>query len=177
MTRCSYFSLKLSTQRVLTETFGLLCCGAVASIALLAGCAVEVENTQAAKELAQRAEPPGSVYAGWRVYQDRCVGCHGAAATGSAGAPDLLPRVRDMTAQRFVNLVLARYDWQLSVTQPGGDSVAQSAWVEELVQRREGQLVMPAWQGEPRVNAHVVDLYAYLSARANGAQGTGRPPP
>jgi mono/diheme cytochrome c family protein len=155
-------------------THGLLYGSLFASV-LLAGCAVEVENTQAAKELAQRAEPPGSVYAGWRVFQDRCAGCHGAAATGTAGAPDLLPKVRDMTAQRFVNLVLARYDWQLSVAQPGGTGAAQSALVEEIVQRREGQLVMPAWQGEPRVNAHVVDLYAYLSARATGAQGTGRP--
>lgn len=176
MTMFSNFSLKLPTQRRSPEAFGVLCAGALVFLVLLAGCAVEVENTQAARELAQRAEPPGSVYAGWRVFQDRCAGCHGAAATGSAGAPDLLPRVRDMTAQRFVNLVLARYDWQLSVTQPGGDAAAQSALVEEVVQGREGRLVMPAWQGEPRVNAHVVDLYAYLSARASGTQGVGRPP-
>jgi hypothetical protein len=34
---------------------------------------------------------------------------------------------------------------------------------------------MPAWQGEPIVIVHIVDLYAYLSARAQGAQGSGRP--
>jgi hypothetical protein len=29
--------------------------------------------------------------------------------------------------------------------------------------------------GVPPVNAHIVDLYAYLSARARGTQGPGRP--
>jgi hypothetical protein len=38
-------------------------------------------------------------------------------------------------------------------------------------------LTMPAWQGEPRVTAHIVDLYAYLSARAQGTQGPDRPAP
>jgi len=46
-----------------------------------------------------------------------------------------------------------------------------------VLQRREGQLVMPAWESEPRVNAHIMDLYAYLSARALGSQGPGRPTP
>jgi hypothetical protein len=32
-----------------------------------------------------------------------------------------------------------------------------------------------AWQDEPPVNAHVLDLYAYLSARADGVAGPGRP--
>ena len=35
---------------------------------------------------------------------------------------------------------------------------------------------MPAWQGEPAVNAHILDLYSYLSARADGRLPTGRPP-
>ena len=34
---------------------------------------------------------------------------------------------------------------------------------------------MPALDGEPRVAAHVADIYAYLSARAQGTQGFGRP--
>ena len=147
----------------------------ITSAALLAGCAVEVENTQAAQELARASKPPGSIYTGWRVFQDRCAGCHGVAATGTAGAPDLLPRVRDMSSRRFVNLVLTRYDWNLGAA-PASDS-ALDALVEGIVQRKEGRLTMPAWQGEPRVNAHIVDLYAYLSARADGTQGPGRPAP
>ena len=43
------------------------------------------------------------------------------------------------------------------------------------MQRREAALTMPAWEGEPRVNAHIVDLYTYLSPRAEGTQGPGRP--
>ncbi len=38
-------------------------------------------------------------------------------------------------------------------------------------------LHLPAWQDEPRVNAHILDLYAYLSARAEGRLSIGRPVP
>ncbi len=149
---------------------------ALVSAFFLAGCALEVENTQAARELAQRAQPPGSVYTGWRVFQDRCAGCHGAPATGSVAAPDLLPIVRTMGPRRFVGLVLMRYDWSLPV-EPSRDSAAREALIEGVMQRKQGALTMPAWQGEPRVNAHIMDLYAYLSARAEGVQGPGRPTP
>jgi len=149
---------------------------ALAVALAVSACAVEVQNTQPAKELAQAAKPPGSVYTGWRVFQDKCAGCHGPAATGTAGAgPDLLPRVREMGSRRFVNLVLSRYDWNLPAAPAG--SAARDALVEDVLQRRADMLTMPAWQGEPRVSAHIVDLYAYLSARAEGTQGTGRPTP
>lgn len=175
MARRSIFSLQSPHARMTAGTRRLMNGGVLVAAVCLCGCAVEVENTQAAQALARQSQPPGSVYTGWRVFQDRCAGCHGLAATGTAAAPDLLPRVRDMSVRRFVNLVLMRYDWPLPMPQTRGDSAAQEALVEDIVQRREGMLVMPAWQGEPRVNAHVVDLYAYLWARAQGAQGTGRP--
>lgn len=147
-----------------------------AAALLLAGCAVELQNRQPAQEIAQAAKPPGSVYAGWRVFQDKCARCHGPAANGTAGGPDLLPRVREMGPHRFVNLVLKRYDWSLPAAQ-SGESAAREALIEAIVQRKEGALTMPAWEGEPRVNAHIADLYAYLSARAEGTQGAGRPLP
>ena len=155
----------------------LLCGGALASALLLAGCAdVEVQNRQPAEEIAQRSKPPGSVYTGWRVFQDRCAGCHGPAATGAAGGPNLLPRVREMGSHQFMSLVLGRYDWSLpAAAQAGSDSAAREALVDAIVQRKQGMLTMPAWEGEPRVSAHIVDLYAYVSARAQGAQGPGRP--
>jgi mono/diheme cytochrome c family protein len=154
-----------------------LLCGLATSVFLLGGCALEVENTQAAAELAQRAQPPGSVYTGWRVFQDRCAGCHGAPATGTVAAPDLLPIVGSMGPRRFVGLVLLRYDWSLPAGQSGADSAARDALIEGVMQRKAGALTMPVWQGEPRVNAHIMDLYAYLSARADGSQGPGRPTP
>lgn len=143
----------------------------------LTSCAVEVQNTQPAQEMAQQAKPPGSVYTGWRVFQDKCVACHGPAASGTERGPDLLPRVRDMGPRRFVNVVLYRYDWNLPASRAGGESAAREALVEQILQRQEQAQSMPAWQGEPRVNAHIADLYAYLSARAQGTQGPGRPAP
>jgi mono/diheme cytochrome c family protein len=144
---------------------------------LLTGCAVEWQNREPAKEMAEQARPPGSVYTGWRVFQDKCAACHGPAATGTAGAPDLLPRVREMGSRRFVGLVLQRYDWNLPAARADGAGGVPEALIDEVVQRRSGMLTMPAWQEEPRVNAHIVDLYAYLAARAQGAQGPGRPAP
>lgn len=151
---------------------------AVASALLLAGCAietVEIQNRQAAQEVAQRSKPPGSVYLGWRVFQDRCAGCHGPAATGTGNAPDLLLRVREMSSRQFVGLVLQRYDLNPPASQAGSDSASRNALIEVIMQRKEAPLSMPEWQGEPRVNAHIVDLYAYLSARADGRQGPDRP--
>lgn len=153
---------------------------ACASALLLAGCAVETvewQNRQAANEVAQLSKPPGSVYLGWRVFQDKCAGCHGPAATGTGNAPDLLPKVREMGSRQFVSLVLQRYDLNLPPEQTRGDSAARNAQIEVIMERREAPLSMPEWQGEPRVNAHIVDLYAYLSARAEGTQGPDRPAP
>lgn len=145
---------------------------------LVAGCAVEVQNVKPAQELqAARARPPGSLYTGWRVYVDRCAGCHGVEGGGSGNAPDLLARVRSLGPARFVNLVLRRYEWNLPSPPPVADGPAREAAVDAIVQRRAGQLTMPAWQGEPRVTAHIADLYAYLSARAEGTVGPGRPGP
>lgn len=152
------------------------CAAAFASALLLSACAVELQNRQPAQEVAQSARPPGSVYTGWRVFQDRCAGCHGVAATGTARGPDLLPRVREMGPRRFVSLVLKRYDWSLPASRAGGENAAREALIDEIVQRRQGELTMPAWEGEPRVSAHIADLHAYLSARAEGTQGPERPP-
>lgn len=151
--------------------------GALVAAVLMTACAVEFKNAQPARELAQLSKPPGSVYAGWRVFQDKCAGCHGPAASGTASGPDLLLSLRTMGPRQFVGLVLQRYEWNLPSAQARGDSAAQEALVADVLQRRQGQITMPDWQGEPRVTAHIVDLHAYLSARADGTQGPGRPKP
>lgn len=166
---------KARRRRALAHSLGV---GAVCAAALLlASCAVEVTNLQAAQELAKRAKPPGSLYTGWRVFMDKCASCHGSAATGTSSGPDLLPRLREMSLRPFVGLVLNRYDLNPAAAPSARDGPARDAWVEDIVQRKEGMLTMPAWQAEPRVNAHIVDLFAYLSARAQGTQGPGRPEP
>lgn len=163
--------------RVRAQQRGLLYGGAVVSALLLAGCTAEWQNPQAAREVAQRTRLPGSVYVGWRVFQERCASCHGAEATGTINAPDLLPRVRDMGSRRFVGLVLQRYDWNLPPDQASSPSAARENQIEVVMQRKEAPLTMPAWHGEPVVHAHILDLYAYLAARAEGTQGPGRPNP
>jgi mono/diheme cytochrome c family protein len=156
---------------------GLLCVAAGASIAWLAGCAVEFQNRQPSQELARQSKPSGSVYAGWRVFEDKCAGCHGSSATGKAGAPDLLARVRDLGPRQFVDVLLTRYEWTVPPAQPVRTTPERAAFIDDVVQRRKGAIAMPEWQGEPRVSAHVIDLYAYLSARSEGTQGPGRPAP
>ncbi len=157
----------------------LACLGAAtASLALsLTGCSIEWQNRQAAQEVAKAATPPGSVYGGWRLFQDKCASCHGPAATGAAGGPNLLPRVREMGSRQFVSTVLYRYDWGLPVAKDSRADPALDALLEDLLQRRQHALTMPAWQGEPSVTVHIADLYAYLSARAQGLQGPERPSP
>lgn len=152
------------------RTCGLAKSGMLALLALsLTGCAIEIQNKQGAKEIAEAAKLPGSVAVGWRVFQENCAACHGAAATGTVKAPDLLPKVREMGSERFANLVLKRYDWAAAPSAPSAGSAAG------LSPRLPGQAQMPAWQSDPVVNAHIVDLYAYLSARSEGTQGPGQP--
>lgn len=133
---------------------------------LLAGCAVEWQNRHPRATLQREAAPPGSVYAGWRVYESRCARCHGADATGGNG-PDLTVALRQMGPRRFVGLVLQRYDL---------NQLADDNAIEQALQRRDGPLQMPVWGSEPEVSAHVMDLYAYLAARSEGTLAPGRPP-
>lgn len=158
----------------------LWACGFV-SMLVLSACttdvAVEVQNRQASQELARQSQPPGSVYTGWRTFQNKCAACHGPAATGGAGGPNLLPRVNDMGPRQFVSLVLKRYDWNNSIDKAKREGATREALIEDILQRKEAALVMPAWEGEPSVTTHIADLYAYLSARAQGTQGPNRPEP
>jgi mono/diheme cytochrome c family protein len=179
MAKFSKFFMKSSFNRDAAAGSGWLCSMVMASTLLLAACAgdmaVEIDNAKAAQELARLSRPPGSVYTGWRMFQERCAACHGPDATGSATAPDLLPLVQQMGPRRFVGLVLTRYDWNLPPTPAGKGHDAMETLIEEVLQRKESALTMPAWQDNPAVNAHIADLYAYLSARAEGVQGRGRP--
>jgi mono/diheme cytochrome c family protein len=143
---------------------------------LLAACSPDVQDPQPDPALAGLAQPQGAVYAGWRVFQDRCASCHGAAANGTAKGPDLLPRMRETSPREFVGVVLMRYEWGLPPAAGGTDAAVREGLIDDVVQRRQGLLDMPAWEGEPRVSAHIMDLYDYLAARAEGSLGPGRPP-
>jgi Cytochrome C oxidase, cbb3-type, subunit III len=116
-------------------------------------------------------------YAGWRVFHSACFGCHGVDAVGSAVAPNLVERIGTMTPRDFASKVLTSY----RLVSPADDDSAQAreATLEEIMKRNRGatrgQVLMPAWGGHADVPPHVLDLYAYLSARAAGDLGPGEP--
>ena len=147
---------------------GALC----AAVLSLLGCAAP-----AAPEVAQGDASSNASYRGWRVFQQQCARCHGPAATGTAQAPDLRPVVHKLDARRFVDLLLTRYEWTVAPAQPGRPDAGRDAWIDDVVQRRQGAIALPARGGEPGLTAYIADLYAYLAVRADGTQGPGRPAP
>ena len=119
-------------------------------------------------------------YTGWRLFHTTCYGCHGVGGVGTDLAPNLVERVKDLTPRAFAAKVLTSY----RIVQPADASsaadrsVALDALIEEVLRRERGPrslIAMPAWDDDPQVSPHVLDLYAYLSARADGKLGPGRP--
>ena len=143
--------------------------------ALLTGCSMEFINAKPARELKPPPAPVGDLYAGWRVFQDKCASCHGTTARGTDQAPDLLPIVGNLNTRQFAELVLKRYDLGSGLSQEPQDKTTLETRIEEIMRGNEPPIKMPAWQGEPAVNAHVLDLYEYLSARAEGRIRAERP--
>lgn len=114
-------------------------------------------------------------YAGWRLYHSACYGCHGVDATGTDLAPNLVQRVRGMTPRAFVTKVLTSYR---ITQQPDAASDSRDVLVDEILRKErgaKGRIVMPAWENDPKISPHVLDLFAYLNARADGQLGPGRP--
>lgn len=118
-----------------------------------------------------------STFLGWRAYHSACHTCHGPDAVGTAVAPSLVERVKSLSARDFSIKVLTSY----RIVVPSGDASSddptalRGAFLEEILRRERGELVMPAWESEETVRPHVLDLYAYLRARADGALGPGKP--
>jgi mono/diheme cytochrome c family protein len=118
-------------------------------------------------------------YTGWRIFHTSCHGCHGVGGVGTAVAPDLTARIKDHTPRGFATKVLTSYR---IVSMPplgtGDERADRERMVEDILKRERstrGQVLMPAWESDGQVPPHVLDLYAYLSARADGAIGPGRP--
>jgi len=155
--------------------FGIRLPVALLAAALGAACSVEMPNTRPVRQPDRETLPGGDVRLGWRVFQQNCAGCHGSDATGTAKGPDLLPRVREMGSHKFTGLVLRKYEWIFAAGESDAAHVSDDPLTEKIVRGREGEVSMPAWQGNPVVTAHVEDLYAYLSARAEGTLPPGRP--
>ena len=119
-------------------------------------------------------------FTGWRLFHSTCHGCHGVDALGTDVAPNLLERVGVLTPRAFVTKVLTSYRIVLPDTDTNAIDSAHSreAMIDDVLQQgRQGRVkvVMPAWEGDATVNPHVLDLFAYLSARADGKLGIGKP--
>jgi Cytochrome C oxidase, cbb3-type, subunit III len=119
-------------------------------------------------------------YIGWKLFHTTCFGCHGTDALGTDLAPNLLGRVQKMTPRAFVTKVLTSYRIVLPDTDASSpDSASSQDRTIDDILRRDRQsrvrIVMPAWGGDPNVTPHVLDLFAYLTARADGKLGIGKP--
>ena len=115
-------------------------------------------------------------YSGWFVYHLSCHICHGQDASGTDVAPDLRKSLKSMTREEFANKVLARY--RIFVSPSLSTESRRDAIVEEVLRQERGErgrLAMPVWLDDPGMKPHILDLYAYLKARSDGAIGTGRP--
>ena len=119
-------------------------------------------------------------YAGWRLFHTTCYACHGVDAVGTDVAPNLVERVKTLTPRAFAAKVLTSY--RIVMTADNEDApdptAAREAMIESVMRRERNarsQVIMPAWEGDAQVNPHVLDLYAYLSARADGKLGPGKP--
>jgi hypothetical protein len=119
-------------------------------------------------------------YLGWKVFHTSCYGCHGIDAVGTDIAPSLVERVKILSPREFALKVLTRYRIVVPSSEAGGDdqTAAREAIIEEVMKQERGEkgaILMPPWEANSAVKPHVLDLYAYLSARADGALGSGRP--
>lgn len=119
-------------------------------------------------------------YAGWRLFHTTCYGCHGVGGGGTDVAPNLLQHIKTTTPRAFAAKVLNSY----RIVPPGDSANAEAAaamrdaMLEDIMRRERGgsaQVDMPAWERDPRIDPHVLDLFAYLSARADGKLGPGKP--
>lgn len=153
-----------------------LCLAGLLGLGSAVGGMVEATADDGVPAMAQAIKDSNRVYLGWRVFQANCARCHGADATGSDKAPNLMDRVKPMSRTQFFGTVLQRYKWVLPSGEASSEGGSPEALILGLAERQRGELLMPAWEKEPSVKAHVADLYDYLQARANGSVGAGRPP-
>ncbi len=84
---------------------------------------------------------------GYRRYHGTCSHCHGPGGSGSTIAPSLI------------------------------EDLAPSEQFQVIVREgsKTGTSVMPGFADNPNVAPYIDDIYAYLTARATGAIGRGRP--
>jgi mono/diheme cytochrome c family protein len=118
-----------------------------------------------------------ATYLGWRAFHSGCHICHGVGGGGTSAAPNLVERIKGLSAQDFTTKVLTSYRFVFDSNEVGGEdtTAVRQKMLEEILRRERGDLVMPAWEKSPTIRPHVLDIYGYLRARADGALGPGTP--
>jgi methanol metabolism-related c-type cytochrome len=91
---------------------------------------------------------------GWRRYTESCLRCHGPDGAGSSYAPSLVDSAKHMSQDEFNEIVIN-----------GRTNVSAAS-----------ENVMPPFGTVEDVVSYLDDIWAYLTARADGALGRGRPP-
>ena len=156
----------------MTRLLPLLVC----AVGSLAAAAAERQSETQAPYRVVDGKVDESTFLGWRAYHSACHTCHGVDATGTTVAPSLVERVKTLSARDFSIKVLTSYRIVVPSSEAGGDSnAARDVLIDEVLRRERGELIMPAWESETTIRPYVMDLYAYLRARADGALGPGKP--
>ena len=93
-------------------------------------------------------------YNGYRRFHGTCHACHGQDAMGGSFAPSLVDSLKNLDYPTFTKVVLE-----------GRQTTDSSGAVK----------AMPAFGQDPNITKHLDDIYRYLTARADGALGPGRP--
>ncbi len=93
-----------------------------------------------------------NTYSGWRRYHAECHVCHGPNAEGSTFAPALKDSLKNMTYEKFLQVVSSGQQTDMGGTKS----------------------VMPALGDNPNVMCYIDDIYIYLRARSTDALQGGR---
>ena len=132
----------------------LICVAGALLLNLSAGLAAEENQSTAKPYTIVDGKVDKKTFNGWRRYTESCLRCHGPDGAGSSYAPDLVDSVKHMTQDEFNEVVV------------NGRTNVNAA----------SENVMPPFGEVEDVVTYLDDIWAYLTARADGALGRGRPP-
>jgi mono/diheme cytochrome c family protein len=127
-----------------------------AVIVLGASVALAAEGDQASEKpyTVKDGKVDKKTFNGWRRYTESCLRCHGPDGAGSSYGPDLVESVKHTSQDEFNEVVVN-----------GRTNVSASS-----------TSVMPPFGEVEDVVTYLDDIWAYLTARADGVLGRGRPP-